>query len=269
MSPSPIQPSLFVPHGAPTFALRPGAAGAALVQAASHLVRPRAVIVVSPHWDSETPLVGAAHKPETIHDYWGFPQELYSIRYPASGCVEASKAVAQALRDAGFVVALDESRGLDHGAWIPLRLMFPDADVPVIPLSIQPQRDPAYHYALGKALAPLAAKGILTIGTGSLTHNLGDFQRAVGQAAPMPRYVREFPDWIWDRIQARDLPALLNYRQIAPEAVRAHPRDEHLLPLFVALGAAAENCWPQRLHAGVDDFVIAMDAYAFYPERTS
>lgn len=264
-----VQPSLFVPHGAPTFALRPGAAGAAIARVASSLERPRAVVVVSPHWDTENPVVGAARKPQTIYDFWGFPDELYSLRYPATGCEEASQEVAGALRTAGFDVTVDAERGLDHGAWIPLRIMYPNADIPVIPLSIQAHRGPAHHLEIGRALAPLAARGFLVVASGNLTHNLGDFQRASRQSGAMPAYVRGFADWIWERLQAHDEVALLDYRQRAPDAVRAQPRDDHLLPLYVALGAAAPANKPERLHAGVDDYVIAMDAFAFRPEQSS
>ncbi len=256
-------PSLFVPHGAPTFALRPGAAGAALSASAISLPRPRAIVMVSAHWETSQPTVGFAELPETIHDFWGFPDALYDMRYPATGCREASGEVLQALLDAGFPAQSDARRGLDHGAWLPLRLMFPEADVPVLPLSIQSRLGPEHHYRLGQALAPLTGKGFLIIASGNLTHNLADYQRAATNGGQTPAYVRGFSDWVWSRLQANDLPALLDYRQQAPDAVRAHPRDEHLLPLYVAFGAAGADTRPQRLHAGIDDYVIAMDAFAF------
>jgi 4,5-DOPA dioxygenase extradiol len=259
-------PTLFVPHGAPTFALSPGAAGAALRSIAGALPRPRAIVVISPHWESGVPTVGFADRLETIHDFWGFPRELYAIRYPATGCREAAAEVLERLRAAGFAAAADADRGLDHGAWVPLRLMYPDADVPVIPVSLQPGQGPAHHLAIGKALSGLAARGFLILASGNLTHNLRDFQIAANAGADaVPAYVREFPDWIWRRLEAGDVPALLDYRQRAPDAARAHPSDEHLLPLFVALGAAGEGGRAERLHAGVDDYVMAMDAFAFHP----
>ena len=254
---NPIQPALFVPHGAPTFALRPGAAGAAISAKAHALPTPRAIIIVSAHWDTAVPTVGFADRLETIHDFSGFPDELYSLRYPASGCREA----------AGLPVEKDAERGLDHGAWVPLRLMFPEADVPVIPLSIQSHAGPEQAYLLGRALAPLAAKGILVIASGNLTHNLRDYQLAARNGGQTPTYVRQFTDWMANRLQARDISALLDYRAQAPGAVQAHPSDEHLLPLFVALGAGGEQAEVQRFHAGIDDYVIAMDAYAFLPKN--
>ena len=266
MSSNPVpQSSLFVPHGAPTFALRPGAAEAALVRVAARLPRPRAVIVVSAHWDTETPTVGMAGRLETMHDYWGFPRELYSIEYPASGCREAATEVLARLNDAGLGASGNETRGLDHGAWMPLRMMFPDADVPVVPLSIQSHLGPAHHLAVGRALAGLPSKGFLVVASGNLTHNLGDFRVAQVKGGQAPTYVRAFSDWVWQRLEAGDVPALLEYRSLAPAAARAHPSDEHLLPLYVALGAAGERCRAERFHTGVDDHVIAMDAFAFHP----
>jgi 4,5-DOPA dioxygenase extradiol len=257
------QPTLFVPHGAPTFALRPGAAGAALVEQAAALPLPRAIVIVSAHWDTAIPTVGFAERLETIHDFWGFPQELYAIRYPATGCPEASREVVAALKKAGLPVATDASRGLDHGAWVPLRLMFPDAEVPVIPLSIQSYGGPEQAFALGRALAPLAENGFLIIASGNITHNLRDYQAAWRNGGQTPAYVREFTDWLATQTAAGNLPALLDYRRQAPGGVQAHPSDEHLLPFYVALGAGGKNAIPRRFHAGIDDYVIAMDAYAF------
>ena len=255
--------ALFVPHGAPTFALRPGAAGAALTAAVRPLPQPRAIIIVSAHWDTALPTVGFAERPETIHDFWGFPDELYTLRYPATGCREAANEVVAAIKAAELPVIEDAERGLDHGAWVPLRLMFPEADVPVIPLSIQSRGGAKQAYALGQALAPLAAKGFLVIASGNVTHNLRDYQQAARNNGQTPAYVRQFTDWLADRLAARDIPALLDYRQQAPSAVQAHPSDEHLLPLFVALGAAGESAKAERFHAGIDNYVIAMDAYKF------
>lgn len=260
------QTVFFVPHGAPTFALHPGAAGAAIQAAAGALPQPRAIIIVSAHWDTAQATVGFAERPETIHDFWGFPEALYAMRYPATGCREASAEVVSAIRAAGLPVREDAGRGLDHGAWVPLQLMFPDADVPVIPLSIQSQGGPQAAYQLGLALAPLTAKGFLVIASGNITHSLRDYQLAARNGGRTPAYVREFSDWIAGRLAARDIPALLDYRRQGPGAVQAHPTDEHLLPLFVALGAAGDTKQAQRIHAGIDDYVIAMDAYAFSPQ---
>lgn len=262
-----LLPALFVPHGAPTFALRPGAAGAAITAAARQLPLPRAIVVISAHWDTAEPTVGYAARLETIHDFWGFPEELYTLNYPATGCREAADEVVAAIRAAGLPVVSDSQRGLDHGAWVPLRLMFPEADVPVIPLSIQSRGGPQQAYALGQALAPLKAKGFLVIASGNVTHNLRDYQLAARNDGQTPAYVRQFTDWLAEHLQARDIPALLDYRRLAPGGVQAHPSDEHLLPLFVALGAGGDAAQVERFHAGIDDYVIAMDAYKFTPEQ--
>jgi 4,5-DOPA dioxygenase extradiol len=261
------QPVLFVPHGAPTFALRPGAAGAAIAAAARELPAPRAIVVVSAHWDTTIPTVGFADRPQTIHDFSGFPDELHGIRYPATGCREAAEEVARAIAGAGLPVARDAQRGLDHGAWVPLRLMFPDAEVPVVPLSIQSHGGPRQAWLLGQALAPLAARGFLVIASGNVTHNLRDYQRAAHDGSGTPGYVRAFANWIAERIAAGDTAALLDYRRQAPGGAQAHPSDEHLLPLFVAYGAGGDNAQARRLHAGIDDYVIAMDAYEFLPRQ--
>lgn len=261
----PPLPTLFVPHGAPTFALRPGPAGAALARIAASLPRPRAVLMISPHWDTPEPEVGTGARLETIHDFHGFPAELYEISYPATGCPEAAREVAAALRAAGLPVHEAPAHGLDHGAWIPLRLMYPDAEVPVIPLSLQSQHGVAGAYRLGQALVPLTAQGFLVIGSGNVTHNLGDYGRARTNGGAGLDYVRDFPAWLTEHLQQHKLGALLDYRRQAPQAVRAHPSDEHLQPLYVALGAAGRDARVEHLHTGISDYVLAMDAYAFTP----
>ena len=262
--PTAALPSLFVPHGAPTFALWPGAAGAALANIANTIDRPRAIVIVSAHWEAPVPTVGTADRLDTIHDFWGFPEALYALRYPATGCREAAEEVAQAIATAGLPVARDATRGLDHGAWVPLRLMFPDADIPVVPLSLQSHGGPEAALALGQALAPLTARGFLVIGSGSVTHNLRDYQLAGRNGGQTPAYVRAFADWLADHVKALDWPALLDYRRQTPHGVQAHPSEEHLLPFYVALGAAGPQPTVERFHAGIDDFVIAMDAYQFH-----
>lgn len=258
-------PSLFVPHGAPTFALAPGQAGLRLADTAQHLPRrPRAIVVASAHWSTTTPEVGAAREPETIHDFWGFPEPLYDLHYAAPGNPELASVVTELLRQAGFDAGTTE-HGLDHAVWIPLRLMFPEADLPVIPLSIQPHLGPEHHYRLGQTLAPLLDDDVLVVGSGNLTHSLRDYQLQKVSRGDTPPYVREFAEWFWQRLKAGDAAGLLDYRRRAPGAERAHPTEDHLLPLFVALGAAGAHPQPERLYTGVDDLVLAMDAYAFHP----
>lgn len=260
-------PALFVSHGAPTQALDPGPAGAALAAAAARLPRPRAIVVASAHWDTALPAVGAARAPETIHDFYGFPPALYRLRYPAPGDAVLAGEVGRLLATAGLAARLDSDRGLDHGAWVPLGILYPDAGIPVVPLALQARQGPEYHFRLGRALAPLLADGVLVVGSGSLTHNLGDLRAAFAEGAAPPPYAEEFAAWIWERLAAGDTASLCHYRHLAPAAARAHPTDEHLLPLFVALGAAGEAYRAERLFAGIDAAVLAMDSYALWPKE--
>ena len=262
-------PTLFVPHGAPTFVLRPGAAGAALATMAKKLPAPRAIIIVSPHWDTAVPTVGSSAQPETVHDFGGFAEELYRIQYPATGCPEGAQEVMQAIQAAGLTADLAPRQGLDHGAWVPLRLMFPEADVPVIPLSLQSRGGPQQAYRLGQALAKLGEKGFLVIASGNLTHNLQDYFVASRNDQQTPSYVRDFSEWIADRVENQGLEDMLNYRVTAPNAARAHPTDEHLLPLYVAWGAAGADAKAERFYSGIDDYVLAMDAYTFTPQHAA
>lgn len=255
-------PSLYVSHGSPMTALQPGAAGARLAELAAALPRPSAIVVASAHYLARSPQVGGAAQPETVHDFGGFPAALYQMRYPAPGDPALAREVAQQLQDAGLPATVDASRGLDHGVWVPLRLMYPAADIPVVPLSIQPHGGPAHQLAVGRALASLREDGVLVIGSGSITHNLHDLAAGYSAEREAP-YVRPFIRWIEERLAAGDTAALLDYRRQAPFAERAHPTDEHLLPLFVAMGVAGEGARAQRLDAGVDLGILAMDIYRF------
>ena len=261
--PSSARAVLFVPHGSPMFALHPGAAGAAMTQVAAQLGKPRAIVVVSPHWETAVPTVGFATRPETIHDFGGFDPRLYEMQYPATGCPEVAAQVVSALQAAGLAVAQDAQRGLDHGAWIPLRQMFPDADVPVVPLSVQSHLGPEHAYRVGQALVGLTKQGILVLASGNITHNLRDLMVLRTQGGVIPDYVQTFADWIHTHMAARDVPGLLAYRQQV-SGQRAHPSDEHLLPLLTALGAAGANAQPEAFFRGISDHVIAMDGYAFH-----
>lgn len=255
-------PSLYVSHGSPMTALQPGATGERLEALAARLPRPEAIVVASAHWLAHAPQIGGSASPETIHDFHGFPPALYRLHYPAPGAPAIAAKVATLLEQAGLAPRIDPQRGLDHGIWVPLRLLYPQADIPVIPLSIQPRLGPAHQYAVGHALAPLRDDGVLVIGSGSITHNLHDFGSGYDAANEAP-YVRPFTGWIEQRLAAGDLDALLDYRRQAPFAERAHPTDEHLLPLFVALGAAGERARAQRIDAGIDLGFLAMDIYRF------
>jgi 4,5-DOPA dioxygenase extradiol len=227
------------------------------------LERPEAIVVVSAHWETAGgPAVSLADRPETIHDFGGFPRALFEIQYPAPGAPEAARRTAALLEAGGIAVGSSRERGLDHGAWVPLTLMYPDADIPVTQLSVVRGASPADHERLGLALAELRKEGVLVVGSGSLTHNLVEF-RGQGIDAPVPHWVSEFEAWMKARLENSERAALLDYRRAAPFAARNHPTEEHLLPLFVAMGAAGPEARATQLHASVEHGVLAMDAYAF------
>jgi 4,5-DOPA dioxygenase extradiol len=241
--------SLFISHGSPMLALTPGPANAFLRRLGGELT-PTAVLVVSAHWESRELRISTSARPETIHDFGGFPQALFACQYPAPGDP------ALALRLARELGAVPVERGLDHGAWVPLSLMFPEADVPVVSLSLPVEWSNAELVALGERLAALREENILVVGSGSLTHNLAELQAL---EAPMPAWVGEFADWVHERLEADDRPALLDWRH-APQARRNHPTPEHFQPLLVAMGAGGKA---ERLHHSVEHGVLAMDVYAF------
>jgi len=255
-------PAIFVSHGSPMQALNGGTTAAAWRTLAAELPRPRAVLVISAHWETATPRVGGASAPATIHDFGGFPEPLFRIQYPAPGAPWLAERVRDLLTDAGFESEVDGGYGLDHGAWVPLREMYPAADVPVAQLSIQPTLGPAHHLALGSALAPLRAEGVLVVASGSLTHNLRDWRPDANDAA-VPAYVSRFQEWMHDALTRRDVAALVEYRRRAPDAARAHPSDEHLLPVFVAMGAGGPSPVVRRRHDAIVEGALAMDLYTF------
>ncbi len=251
-------PTLFLSHGSPMHALQPGAVRGVWENLGRTLPPPKAILIASAHWETDFPALTGAEKPETIHDFYGFPQPLYAIQYPAMGSPELAFRSISLLKEAGLNAKEDPVRGLDHGAWSPLLYMYPKADVPVVQVSIQTALGPKHHVELGRALAPLAGEGVLILGSGHMTHNL----RERRNGAPAP-YAGEFQDWVKQRIERRALGELADYRRLTPHGVRAHPTDEHFLPLFVALGAAGENYRAERLYDGIEMGSLAMDAYRF------
>jgi 4,5-DOPA dioxygenase extradiol len=254
-------PSLFVSHGAPTFAIEPAQAGPMLTQLGRELPRPTAVLVLSPHWVTRGVRVATASRPDTIHDFGGFPEALYRIQYPAPGSPAVATRALSLLNAAGWNATADESRGLDHGAWVPVRHLFPDADVPVLQVSMPHDLDPAGAVRLGRALAPLAEEGVLILGSGSITHNLYEFRQDIGAASA--GYATEFTAWAREAVRNADENALVNYLSAAPHAKRAHPTPDHYLPLPFAYGAAPKEGAAHVIDGGMTYGVLAMDAYVF------
>lgn len=259
-------PTLFISHGSPMLALQDSPARRFLSELGKSLPRPRAILVASAHWETlKVPALSFAEHPETIHDFGGFPAELFAIQYPAPGAPQVAARAASLLEAAGLAVDRSADRGLDHGAWVPLRLMYPEADIPVAQISILRGAAPADHEKIGAALTALRDEGVLVIGSGSLTHNLSEIGRGAAQLAA-PAWVTDFGDWMNSMLEAGRRDALRDYRRLAPHAVRNHPTDEHLLPLFVAMGAAGTAAHARRLHTSIEYGVLAMDVYAFSEE---
>lgn len=250
---------IFVSHGAPTLILEDVPARTFLAGVLAGQSKPRAVVVASAHWLTAAPEVDALAHPRTIHDFQGFPAELYAERYPAPGDPELAREIAAELAAHGLE-ARTVDRGLDHGAWVPLRLALPAADVPVLEVSLQPHSGAAHHLRLGRALARFTTQDVLVLGSGSATHDLRSLA-APGSATP--GWVTEFDDWLADAVERGDEDALVDYRRRAPHAARNHPTEEHYLPLLVAFGAAGPGARGRVLHRSTTYGVLSMAAYAF------
>ncbi len=257
------QPALFISHGSPMLVMEDSPARRFLTDWRVHHQPPQAILVASAHWEYRGgPAVGTAARPGTVHDFGGFPPALYDIEYPAPGAPEIAEKAIHLLREAGYRVERAESRGLDHGAWAPLILMYPHAEIPVFQVSLIAGASPREHYRYGSALQTLRKQGVLIIGSGSLTHNLYEF---MGHAREdrAPDWVTEFEFWIERALCEGRHEELMNYRTLAPYARRNHPTEEHLSPLFFALGAAGVEAIAAKIHGSHTYGVLSMDAYQF------
>ena len=255
-------PTLFVSHGAPDLILQETSDYRFFQELGRSLPRPDAILCVSAHWDTPTPATTGIDLPQTIHDFSGFQAELYEMRYPCPGEPTLAGKVAKLLRDTAIDCTVAAQRGLDHGAWIPLKLMFPKADIPVIQLSIQTNRDTQHHYEIGQSLAPLRQEGVLIIGSGGATHNLREFGRYAVDAPPVP-YATAFDDWLAASIENGAVEDLLDYRSRAPEARHNHPTEDHFLPLFAPLGAAGQKTKGARIYRNINFGILSMAAFAW------
>lgn len=254
-------PALFISHGSPMFAIEPGPLGGKLGEAGLGCDGLKGIVVLSPHWQTKGLSIASNPRPKTIHDFGGFPRILFTLNYPAPGSEALARKVFQLLNAAGIHAELDSNQGLDHGVWVPLMHLRPQADTPVVPVSMPADATPASLYALGQMLAELRKEGIAIIGSGSMTHNLYEFRGGL-ITEPEP-YVTEFSSWVRSHVMNRDLASLLNYRVLAPHAVRAHPTDEHFLPLFFALGASFAHEVMQVLATEVRYGMLSMESYAW------
>ncbi len=252
-------PSLYISHGSPMLALEPGASGPALACLAAALPKPKAIVMVSAHWESSELLVSGNPQPETWHDFGGFPQALFEVQYPAPGNPQLAAEVVGLLKADGLPARIDSQRPFDHGVWVPLSLMYPQADIPVVQVSLPTRGGPALQTRVGQALASLREHDVLLIGSGSITHNLRELDWHAGPESVEP-WAKAFRDWMIEKLEANDEAALHDYRQQAPNAVRNHPSDEHLLPLYFARAAGDEF---SVAHQGFTMGALGMDIYRF------
>ncbi|VVO20219.1 DODA-type extradiol aromatic ring-opening family dioxygenase [Pseudomonas fluorescens] len=252
-------PSLFISHGSPMLALEPGASGPALARLAAELPKPKAIVIVSAHWESNELLVNGNPQPETWHDFGGFPAALFAVQYPAPGEPQLAAEVVELLKTAGLVASIDAKQPFDHGVWVPLSLMYPQANIPVVQISLPSRQGPALQTRVGRALASLREQGVLLIGSGSITHNLRELDWHAGPESVEP-WAKAFRDWAIDKLAANDEAALHDYRQQAPHAARSHLSDEHLLPLYFARGAGGDF---SIAHQGFTMGALGMDIYRF------
>lgn len=253
------QPTLFVPHGAPDLLLTDHVAKRFLAGLGSQVGRPAAIVIVSAHWEAPEAAVTTATSPETIYDFYGFPAELYTYRYPAKTDPALAERVIELLSDKGIAAKADPARGFDHGAWVPLILAYPEADIPVVQLSLIRGGSARQHFELGQALAPLREEGVLIVGSGSVTHNL----RGLGpEGMPAPDWATDFDRWVSDGAEKGDWDELLQFPAKPATARLAHPTPEHFMPFYVAAGAGSPDK-AVKLHESYSHHSISMSCFAF------
>jgi len=260
-------PTLFFSHGGPDIVISDIPAREFLEGLAGQIPAPKAILIVSAHFEASRPTVVSDPQPGMIYDFGGFAPELYEMVYPAPGSPELADKVFKLLEDAGLEPRIEAKRGYDHGTWTPLKLAYPKANIPVVQVSVEPEKDADYHYRLGKALSPLRKEGVLLIGSGHITHNLRAAFAAMrfGITDPeMEEKVRQFTAWMAEALESEHPESVLRWKAEAPFAHENHPSDEHLMPIFFALGAAGEGAHAERIHHSTPLGVLAYDFYRFH-----
>lgn len=257
---NPLQPAILVSHGSPMAALEPGPYANALA-AFGKTVSPQVLIVISAHWEDPSVRIASAARPELIYDFGGFPRELYELKYPAPGSPDLAAEVAKELKRAGYGAVLDDTRGWDHGVWVPLRLMFPEARTPVVEVSLPMRSSLQELFGIGQALTPLRERGALILGSGGIVHNLR-LMNFAQKDAPPDAWALEFQEWVRSAVERRDLESLFHYRKLAPHATLAVPTEEHFLPLFTVLGAAASYSQVKPIYEGIEHGNMSMNSFA-------
>lgn len=259
-----MTPVLFVAHGAPLLVLEDHAYTRFLDRLGNDLGRPRAILIFSAHWESPVQLVSRVDTYSTIYDFYGFPDELYRIVYPAKGAPELADDIMQRLGDAGIAIRPEEERGLDHGAWVVLKRLYPNADVPVVAMSVNPHLPPAEQYRIGKALSDLRKRDVLIIASGGTVHNLAAVDMQNHSDVP-EAWALEFENWLEDAVTAWDVDRLFRFRTLAPHAERAVPfhGQEHFIPLFYAMGAADDERKAELLHRSFRYGTLSQSVWRF------
>ena len=251
-------PGLFISHGSPMLAIEPEQVGPALHRLSNNLPKPRAIVVMSAHWESQAMEVSTSSRPETWHDFGGFPRELYQLRYPAPGDAILAERIIQMLTHSGMPAHANSIRPRDHGVWMPLLHMYPEADIPVIQISLPIHFSAAQIYQVGQILASLRHEQILLIGSGSITHNLAELSWTEEQAST-PEWASGFRNWVVHQLNNDDFAAVLDWQQ-APHVRRNHPTLEHLSPLFFAMGTGSRF---SLVHSSFSLGALGMDLYRF------
>ncbi|KAI9087818.1 hypothetical protein K1719_030148 [Acacia pycnantha] len=259
-----IDETFYISHGSPMLLIDETIPARAFLQKWKTDVfprRPSAILMISAHWDTEFPSVNTVSRNDTIYDFYGFPEFMYQLKYPAPAAPDLARKVKELLEASGIErVEEDRVRGLDHGAWVPLMLMYPEADIPVCQLSVSANRDGMFHYKMGKALAPLKEEGVLIIGSGSATHNLRTANRNAIDDVP---WAVEFISWLKDSLLNGRYEEVNKFEEKAPNAKMAHPKAEHLLPLHVAMGAAGDNAKAKVIHDSLRGGTISYASFSF------
>ena len=240
---------LFICHGSPEIAIQNNEY-TRLLQELGKRVRPKAIVIFTAHWESHILTISSTDDTyDMIYDFGGFPRELYSIKYPAKGSSTIASRLQSMLDNRGIQTRIDENRGLDHGSWVVLKHMYPEADIPVIQVSVNPELPPEKQYEIGQAIQQLGEEDVLVVGSGATVHNLltVDFEATESEA-----WAAEFDDWLIEKVQKKDMASLFEYRQLAPHAKKAVPREEHFAPLFIVLGCRLDEITPKLLHRSYD-----------------
>ena len=251
-------PGLFISHGSPMLALNPEHVGPALHRLRTNLPKPQAIVVMSAHWESQTLEVSTAIRPDTWHDFRGFPPELYEIQYPAAGAPQLAEQILNLFAEAGLPAQANSTRPRDHGAWTPLLHMYPEADIPVLEISLPIQWSAQEIFKIGQILAPLREQQILLIGSGSITHNLAELSWH-GENTDVPLWASTFRNTVVNHLSHHNYDAVLDWKAL-PHVQRNHPTLEHFAPLFFVMGTGQRF---SIVHASFTMGSLGMDLYSF------